>query len=141
MALNYAELQQGFLRRQHVRIAIKFPSGTKLLMLHLRATVNDVYRQLDVPRMQTQLYTDFGMAVPRSDEYCTHFFNRVGVQPWTRRPQCFSLICHTVPLHDMLIAQSVQQVEAAMMLAQATQTEPQPEPQPEPYCEPPSLDV
>lgn len=121
--MNYQELQQSFLRRQHTRIAVRFAKTTKLFMLPTRATLNDVYRQLDAPRTYVQLYTDFGMVVPRTDEYCSHFFRRAGVAAWHSKPLCYSLFCHTGPVHDMVtIAQPIAAEEGQEMITLAEVT-------------------
>jgi len=101
--MDYDALLRDYLRQFRIRVAIAFPTGPRLVMLQPRATVNDLYRQADVPRLHTFLYTENGIPVPRVDEFVAHFFSRLRVSLWQLKPRVYRLMALTSPLMPIRI--------------------------------------
>jgi len=91
MMRSYDEQLNEFVRRYQVRVTVLFHNGPKLIMLPPRATLNDLYRNIDSPKLHTLVYTEPGAPVPRTDEYLMHFITRMRMQPCPRIPVFESL--------------------------------------------------
>jgi len=98
MMRSYDEQLNEFVRRYQVRVTVLFHNGPKLIMLPPRATLNDLYRNIDSPKLHTLVYTEPGAPVPRTDEYLMHFITRMRMQPWHLRPKVYRVFALTQAL-------------------------------------------
>lgn len=100
---TYQELVQAFMRRQHIRVVVSFPTANKLVLMPVRATLNDLYRQVDAPKTTTQLYCEDGTGISRTDEYVSHYIQRMQMAPWHQRPPVYRVLGFTAPLEALQI--------------------------------------
>lgn len=101
----YQQQVAAFLRREHTKVSVRFAHNgqSKLLMLPVRATLNDVFRQLDSPKLTVMLFCSDGRGIPRTDEYVGHYLARMGIEPWLRRPTVHLVHCVSGPLQSIQI--------------------------------------
>jgi len=100
---SYEDQLSEFVRRYQVRVSVLYYSGPKLVMLPPRATLNDLYRNIDSPKHHALVYTEPGAPIPRTDEYLMHFITRMRMQPWHLRPKVYRVFALTQALLPLRI--------------------------------------
>ncbi len=137
MSLDFQQLQQAYLRRQHARVAVNYGSSIKLYMLPVRATLNDLHRQVDTPKNILCLYLCDGRPIPRTDEYMSHFFARCGSQPVHTKPVIFGVNCVMHPMPSLAVpgapvasGEPLESAAAPMQVSQGTAEQSAPAAQP-----------
>lgn len=97
----YQTQLHAFLRRPALRLSICTRNSCRLLVLPSGATLNDVFRQLDTPRETVILHLPDGRAVPRTDEFLSHYLQRCQQDPYQRKPQVWRLLAIPLSLVDL----------------------------------------
>ena len=97
----YQTQLHAYLRRPSLRISVCSPYGCRLLLLPTTSTINDIYRQLDSPKEAIWLHLPDGRAVPRTDEFLSHYLQRCQQEPYMRKPQVWRLLAIPLILSDL----------------------------------------